>query len=250
MLFAGWRWIFGIMAAMAAVLLVWSGLRMQETLRPEFRQPVNFGAIAGNMATVLTTRESIGYILGMSATSAMFFTFLSSSQQLIGEKYGAGQAFPFIFAAMASTMAVANFSNSRIVMRFGTRRVSHAGLFVYLAIGVCQVAFAFGGGESLWQFSVLMAATMCVMGFVTANFGAIALQPFARTAGAAASVMTFLRMVIGSASGALVGLAYDGTTRPLAATMLLGALITLALVLFSERGRLFRRINPPASTSG
>ena len=36
-------------------------------------------------------------------------------------------------------------------------------------------------------------------------------------AGVAASVLTFLRMVIGSAGGALVGLAYDGTTRPLAA---------------------------------
>jgi MFS transporter, DHA1 family, multidrug resistance protein len=94
---------------------------------------------------------------------------------------------------------------------------------------------------------VLMGATMCLMGFITSNFGAIALQPFARTAGAAASVMTFLRMVIGSMAGAMIGLAYDGTARPLALTMLLGGLIALALVLFSERGRLFRRVTNPAT---
>ncbi len=247
LLVAGWRWIFGIMVVLSAGLLAWSWLRLGETLHPEFRQPIRFRAIAANMGQVITTRGSIGYILGMAATTAMFFSFLNSSQQLIAEHFGAGDAFPFVFGAMASVMMLSNFTNSRIVMRFGARRVSHAALLAYVAVAIGQVILAFGPHQTLLQFALLMAAAMCLSGFITANFAAIALQPFARTAGAAASVQTFLRMVIGASVGAAVGQAYDGTARPFALTMLASGVTALLLVLYSEKGKLFRRFNTPAS---
>jgi DHA1 family bicyclomycin/chloramphenicol resistance-like MFS transporter len=80
-----------------------------------------------------------------------------------------------------------------------------------------------------------------------ANFTSIALQPFAHIAGAAASVQMFLRSVMSALLGTAIGLAYDGSARPLALSLLCGGLLALALVLFSERGRLFRRLNPPGS---
>ena len=247
LLFAGWRWIFGIMATMSAVMLVWSALRLPETLDPAFRQPVRLSTIAANLRVIVTTRTSVGYVLALAATSAMFFNFLSTSQQLIAEHFGAGRSFPLVFASMAAMLAVANFTNSRLVMRFGARRVSHTALLTYICIGAAQVILAFSPHETLWQFAVLMGLTMCLTGFTSANFTAIALQPFARMAGAAASVLVFLRMVLGAMGGAAVGAAYDGTSRPLALTILLTGLIALVLVLWSERGRLFRRLTwPPA----
>ena len=84
------------------------------------------------------------------------------------------------------------------------------------------------------------------MGFIGANFTSIALQPFGEIAGAAASVQTFLRMVIASTLGALIGQAYDGSARPLALALLAAGSVTLLLVLYSEKGRLFRRIHWPA----
>ena len=90
-----------------------------------------------------------------------------------------------------------------------------------------------------------MTASMCMMSFIGANFQAISLQPFSRTAGAASSVMSFLRTVIGAVLGTLIGQAYDGTARPIMGAMLLCGAAALVLVLYSERGRLFRRVNPP-----
>jgi DHA1 family bicyclomycin/chloramphenicol resistance-like MFS transporter len=248
LLLAGWRWIFGFKAAMAALLLAWSFFRLEESLAPEFRQAIAPARIAANMREIVSNRASIGYILAMASTAAMFFNFLSSSQQLIAEHFGAGAMFPFIFALMAASLAISNFTNSRLVMRFGARRVSHAALLVYIGVGGLQVLSAFSPGQPLWQFAVLMGLTMCLTGFISANFSAIALQPFSRMAGAAASVLTFLRMVIGAIGGVLVGLAFDGTARPLALTIVIAGLMALALVLFSERGRLFRRLHyPPAA---
>jgi DHA1 family bicyclomycin/chloramphenicol resistance-like MFS transporter len=248
LLFAGWRWIFGIMALMAAMLLGWSFLRLEESLPREYRQPIAPSRILANMHEILTTRASIGYILAMSSTTAMFFNFLSSSQQLIAEHFGAGGQFPLIFGVMASMLALSNFTNSRLVMRFGARRVSHCALLIYLFIGVLHILSAFSPHQTLWQFGTLMGLTMCLTGFISANFSAIALQPFSRMAGIAASLLTFLRMVIGAIGGVLVGLAFDGTPRPLALTIVIAGTMALALVLWSERGVLFRRLNyPPAS---
>ena len=106
---------------------------------------------------------------------------------------------------------------------------------------------ASSGHETLWVFVPVMAVNLCVMGFIGSNFGSIALQPFARRAGAAASVQTFIRMVIASMLGALVGQSYDGTARPLAAAFLTAGVLAMGLVLYSEHGRLFRRLLPPGA---
>jgi len=241
LLFASWRWIFGVLAAFSAMLMIWSALRLPETMKREHRQAIAPKTIAVNMGRVFVTRSAIGYILATACTSSVLFGFINSAQQLIAERFGAHGAFGFVFGGIAMAMAVANFGNSRIVMKFGSQRVSHTALFIYLALGAAQLFFAWGGQEKLWQFMPLMMATFAVMGFMTANFTAIAIQPFARTAGAAASVHAFLRMVIGALLGAAIGQVYDGTARPLAAAMLLAGFCVLGLVLFSERGRLFSR---------
>lgn len=244
LMIASWRWIFGLMGAMGAVVLTWAWLRLPETLHADHRQPIRPRAIAGNMAMALSTRESLGYFLGAACVQAGLFGYINSAQQLVGEHFGAGTAFPAIFGGMALMMACTNFVNSRIVEKFGARRVSHSALLAYIVIASTHLFFAMRG-ESLWTFIVLMTLSMCMMSFIGANFQAISLQPFARIAGAAASVMAFVRMVLASTLGALIGQIYDGTARPILGAMALFGLITLLFVLFSEHGRLFRRVNPP-----
>lgn len=245
LLVAGWRWIFGIMGTMGALVFGWALLRLPETLHPDYRQAIRPRVILGNMGLALKERASLGYFLGAAFVQAALFGYINSAQQLVAEHLGAGTAFPFVFGGMALVMACSNFANSRIVERFGARRVSHAALLFFIAVSAVHLVVAMDGRETLWTFIPLMTAGMCMMSFIGANFQAISLQPFARIAGAAASVMSFVRMVIGSVLGALIGQVYDGTARPLLAAMAVCGTLGLGLVLYSERGRLFRRINPP-----
>lgn len=243
LLVADWRWIFGIMAALGAAVFGWAWLRLPETQHPEFRQRIEVGAIVGNMRIALTTRAAIGYVFGTALVQGALFGYINSSQQLVAEHFGAGEMFPVVFGAMALAMACANLTNSRIVERFGARRVSHTAMFGYIVTGALQLIFASGEHETIGQFIPLMTINLCLMGFITANFVSIALQPFARIAGAAASLQTFLRMVIGSTLGAVIGQAYDGSARPLALALLIAGVSCLLLVLYSEKGRLFRRLH-------
>ena len=239
LLVASWRWIFGMMVLLGGCVSLWVLLRLPETLSPQLRQPFRAATLLGSLTTVFTHRATSGYVIGMALLMGGVFGYINSTQQLVAEHFGAGKMFPLIFGGMALAMASTNFANARIVMRFGARAVSHCALLVYLAVSMMQLALALSGDETLWSFVPLMTLNMCLMGFLGSNFSAISLQPFARNAGAAASGQAFVRMLLASSLGALVGQAYDGTARPLAAMLLFSGFGALGLVLISERGQLF-----------
>ena len=241
-----WRWIFAAMAAAGVVMAIWVYTSLPETLHEDDRVPIRLSVIVRNMRHSVTLRETIGYTLGSALVFGGLFGFINSSQQLIGEAFNAGDLFPLIFAMCAGAMSIANWSNSRIVEKFGARRVSHAALFIFIAVAAAQLWFANQPDESLWTFVPLMAANMALLGFIGANFGSIAMEPFKHIAGAASSAQSFLRLTTGAGLGALIGFLYDGTARPLATALLITAVLSLVFVLFSEKGELFGEPRPQA----
>lgn len=245
MLVAGWRWIFALLGAVAAGAALWVWARLPETLDPLNRQRLDPRAIIGNMGRGLFHRGAVGYILATALTMGGVFGYVISAQQLLGEHFGAGEWFPLIFGATAAMMMVSNIVNSRIVQRFGARRVSHTGVFAFILVSAAQVWAAYRHPGELALFLPLMACNMGLLGFLGANFSSIAMQPFAHIAGAASGVQTFFRTFGAALIGMAIGQAFDGTARPFAISLLTTSVLALLLVSFSERGRLFRRLHPP-----
>jgi MFS transporter, DHA1 family, multidrug resistance protein len=245
LLFAGWRWIFVILSGLGVLAAVWTYLRLPESLHPEYRQDIHVPTILRNMRVALFCRPSIGYVLGTSLLIGAVFGYVNSAQQLIGEHFRAGEWFPVVFGGTAAMMVVSNLVNSRIVERFGARRVSHAGVLIFIGVSVVQVWAAYYRDGDLAWFLPLMSLNLMLLGFLGANFGSIAMQPFSHIAGAAASVQSFFRMFGAAIVGLIIGQAYDGTARPFALALLFGSVSALLLVMFSERGKLFRRLNAP-----
>jgi len=234
-----WRAIFGVMAVLGVAVGLWVHLRLPESLSDDNRQPIMPRTIARNMGRALVLPSVAGYVIGSALVFGALFGFINSSQQLITETFGAGDIFPLVFAICAGSMAFASWSNSRIVERFGARRVSHTALFGFIIVSACQLMFAFQPEESLWHFVPLMAINMALLGFIGSNFGAIAMNPFFSIAGAASSAHGFVRMTTAALLGGAIGYAFDGTARPLALALLASGLACLVLVLMSEKGRLF-----------
>ena len=247
LLFADWRAIFAAMAVQGVLVGAWVYFRLPESLTEENRQEIRPAVIAANMGRAVSMPSVIGYILGSSLVFGALFGFINSSQQLISETFGAPDIFPIVFGICAGSMALASWSNSRIVERFGARRVSHTALFAFIAVASLQVWFAFQPDETLWQFVPLMAINMMLLGFIGSNFGAIAMNPFFSIAGAASSMHGFVRMTTAAVLGGLIGYAFDGTARPLALALLASGIVCLLLVLFSEKGKLF---GPPDAELG
>lgn len=238
---ASWREIFYVLAGYAGIILVWAWFRLPETLTEENRQPISIRVISRNWVTVATNRLGMGYMLGAGIMMGGMFGFLNSAQQIFYDVFNAAEFFPIAFASVAGSMAIANFSNSRIVERFGARRVSHTALLFFICVSLLQLAASQLHPEPIWMFLVLVALNMGMVGFTGSNFGSIAMEPFGHIAGAAASFQSFARMALATLIGAMTGQRFDGTTQPLAEGFMVTGFLALGFILMAERGRLFTR---------
>ncbi len=243
--FASWRWIFLLLAAMALVIGAWVWRALPETLDPADVTPINVPALARSWRIIAGHRTAFAYMVGSALAFGANFGFLNSSQQIFAQTFGRADIFPYAFAAVAATLALASLSNSMLVLRFGARRVSQIALLTFIAVSGLQWLAA-GPGENMLLFLVLLAINFSMLGFIGSNFGSIAMQPFGHVAGAASSFQNSFRTLLSASVGAVIGAAFDGTTGPLAMGFVVCGIAALAFVLWGENGRLFTRPNPPA----
>lgn len=241
---ASWRWIFLLLCGMGAGMAAWLWLRLPETLAPADAMPIRPASLARTWWSVATHRRAIAYLLGSAIAMGANFGFLNSSQQIVGTTFGRADIFTYAFASVAAGIAIASYSNSRLVMRFGARRVSQTALLAFILLSAVQWVLALTG-ETLWMFLIVVGLNMSMIGFISANFSSIAMEPFGHVAGTASSFQNSARTLISALIGGSIGQMYDGTTVPLALGYLACGLVALVAVLWGERGRLFTRPNPP-----
>ena len=237
---APWRYIFIVCGVFAAFVCVWALLRLPETLHPEYRLTLNRSHIVNAVRLVLFNRSSLCYTLAMSVTFGGIMAYVGMVQQVFGEVFHRASLMPTMFALCATSMGAAAFLNSRIVERFGMRRISHTALLTYIGITGVHSAIAALGMEQLWIFVLFQSATMACIALSTSNFGAMAMEPVASVAGIGASLQGFMSTLGGALVGALIGWKFNGTALPLAAGSLGCGLASLLFVLLAEKGRLFK----------
>lgn len=238
---APWRWIFWTLAFLAVLVTGWMMVRMTETLRPENRLPIDARAIGKTIKRVITHRLAIGYMLASGVIMGGLVSFILSVQQIFFDIFDAARIFPLAFAAMAGCMGIGGLVNSRLVQRFGARRMSQTALVALIVISIVHLTVALTGVETIVTFVILQAITMLTVSFTASNFSSISMEPFAKGAGVASSFQAFLTTAISSALGAGVGAAFNGTTVPLSMGFLVFGIVALGIVAWAERGRLFTR---------
>lgn len=241
LLFAEWRWIFLVLAIMGLVMLVWVWMRLPETMNPDNAVPLQAGRLMREWGQIATHRSATPYMLASAMAQGGLFGYLNSGPQIFKDIFNAESFFPTAFAIVAITMAGTNYLNSRIVRRFGARRVSQTALFLYIFFAVLQVAAALVAPQSMVLFLFTLALNMSMIGLIGSNFGSIAMEPFGHVAGSASSFGSAVRTLVAAAVGGFIGYSYDHTSMPMAEGFLLCGIAALLLVLFAERGKLFTR---------
>jgi len=240
LLFGEWQWIFGMTALGTAIVIAWFAVRMPETLHPEDRRPLAPARLARGWWRTLTDRWSLGYTLASAALLGALYGYINSVQQIMFDTFHRPKLLVIVFAITAMTMALTNFMNARLVMRLGTRVISHTALLTQIALSAIHLVIALAGYETLGTFIVLQALTMGCFGLATSNFSAMAMENMGHIAGSASSVQGFIGVTGGALIGAVVGQAFRGTTVPLYVGFFGAGMVALAVILVTERGRLFR----------
>jgi DHA1 family bicyclomycin/chloramphenicol resistance-like MFS transporter len=235
---APWRWIFAALLIYAVIVAAWTFVRLPETLAPENRRAFAPGAITSGYAMVLRDRLMLGYMAASTFLTACLFGYITCSEQIFGEVFDLGAAFPLAFAAIAIAISIGTFSNSRIVMRFGMRRISTAAMLWFCAVALIHTLMAWAFGDSFCQFMALMALGFLVFGLMTSNFSALAMTNMGHIAGSASALFGAVTATFGAILGALIARAFDGTTTPFLIGLTIAALGIITSVFWTERGKL------------
>lgn len=249
LLVAPWHWIFYLLGGFSLFVGLWAWLRLPETLPLDARQPIHPRSIGNAVARTLTDRYSLGYTISGGLLYGALLGFLNSSQQIFQHSFHAPGFFAIGFALVAGGMACSALLNSRIVERLGMRVVSHSALLGMIALSLIRIPITLSGYETLWVFISLQAALMFLFGLVGSNFGTMAMEPMGTIAGTASSIQGFVSNLVGTVMGLIVGQSFAGSTLPLDLGFLLAGVGSLGIVLYIERGRLFRAHNAPPATA-
>jgi len=242
LLFGSWHAIFVSMLVMAIGVAVWFGRRMPETLHPEYRMPLSFARIGNGMKRCLQERATVGYSTAIGLMFGGLMAYISSSQQIFEtEVYALGSLFPLVFGLIAAVMGIASFVNIRLVRRLGMRRISHAGVCGHVAVslGLVILAYSYDGKPPLILFALGLAACQFLFSLTMPNFNTMAMEPLGEIAGTASSMIGFYTTIMGTIVGTVIGQAFNGTVLPLSVGFLVTGVLSLAIVIWTERGRLF-----------
>ena len=240
MLLVPWQWIFGLLSCTALLNLVWIKLRLPETLPPVRRQPISVQQTVLSYRRVLSTRVTFGYMLASGVIFGALFAFIAASEQIFTDVFHQHNTFVLWFAGIAGTLAVANFANSRIVERFGMRRISHSVLIAFIVLAVLNVVLMQVFGERLWVFYPLFCLTFGCFGMLGANFTAIAMEPQGEIAATASAAHGFASTTVASLFGFLVAGLFDGTVTPFLIGFVCLGIGSISIILVTEHGRLFQ----------
>lgn len=235
LLVSSWRGIFAMLGFVTLAVLVWFTVRQPETLPVERRRPLSVGPVLRALMEVVKTRQTLRYTVAAGLVFASLIAYLATAQQIFGELYQLGDAFPLFFAALAASLGVASIVNGRLVIRFGMTALSGIALrvSVIMSAAFLVVAFATGGHPPLWGFMAYMLVIFFCNGLLFGNFNALAMEPVGHIAGSAAAVIGSLTSLVSTAIGTPIGRAYDGTVIPLVGGLFA---MTLAALLVTTLG--------------
>lgn len=242
LLFAPWRAIFILLAVYATVMVVWPWIRLPETLHPDFRRSLNWTSMGSAILQTVREPQSRGYTLAMTVSFSALVAYISSIQQIVFDAFHEGRFIGLVFASIAAPMAVASWLNSRVVGRFGLRRVGHTGALAFMLITAVHASIALGGLESLTLFIVLQGLTMASFAFTSSNLGTLAMEHMAPIAGTASSIQGMTGTIGAAVIGFLIGQQFDGTPIPFAVGTAACAAGGFLMIVLTEPKRLFARI--------
>ncbi|MDY0397533.1 MAG: multidrug effflux MFS transporter [Desulfuromonas thiophila] len=230
LLYASWRWIFLVQAAIA--LLAWLGvLRMGETLQ----QPIQTGALetARIYLHLLRNRRYLVYALMVSTVVLPHFAYIAGSADIYINRLGLGeQAFSAYFAINALAFMSGSLLCTWLLPRHGAQRL--------LTLGFCGLLL---GGLVLWlrPFSgpAGVAASMAIvtlsMGLSRPPSNNLVLKQVDRYAGAASSLLIFIFFIFGAFAMWLISLDWPDKVAVIGQLATAAGSLTLGLWLWLKR---------------
>lgn len=241
MLLGPWENIYLFVGGLGLVVTLWAVFRMPETLAVKERRPLKISIIADGFKIIFSNRIALGYAMAGTFIFGMMFSFVNTAQQIYVGIFELGTLFPVAFAATAVLQAISSYINSRVVGKYGMRRIAHTGIVIFIISNCILLFIASIGPMSFWVFYSLICTNMFVFSWIASNTNTLSMQPLGKLAGTASGVFGTLQTIFGALLAYFISQMFDGTLVPVAFGFLAMGIGALVSILYAEQGKLFRK---------
>jgi drug resistance transporter, Bcr/CflA subfamily len=228
----GWRPIFWVITAFAALLLIGVLLFIRETLPRSSRHRGGFAQFGRTAGAILARRHFLGYATTLWFSFGAMFAYISASPFVIQRILGfSPTAFTVVFAINAAGLVSTGLLSAWLAGRVRVPNLATLGLAIQL-LGVAGIAtVAATNTTSAWLILPSLFLITTGMGFLLGNCTALAVSGIAAR-GTAMAILGCVQFLMAGLVAPLVGLAGEASIVPLAiVTVGCGAVAVVGLVL-------------------
>ncbi len=154
-----------------------------------------------------------------------FIGYLGASQQIFQGQFGVGEDFALYFGGLALLFGASSLANSKLVMKFGMRRICQWAMGTVVTVSALFLGLHFVVDVvTLPMFLVYAVPLFFMFGLMFGNTNAIAMEPMGDVAGMASAIIGCTSSILSITLGTIIGQMYDNTLVPIAGGfMVLGA---------------------------
>lgn len=189
-------------------------------------------SVMKNFYTVLKQPQFLTYTITGGFAAAAPFAYIAGSADVFMNLYGATpQEYGWIFAGIAALIIGTTQLNHVLLRKYTSQQVIKVNIIIQSVIGIILLLGTWLGWYDKTSLIILIGLFLAGHGLTNPNATALALAPFSKHTGSAASLGGSFRMAMGGVGSALVSAFYNGTAMPMIGVMtgsvLVGALFLL-----------------------
>ena len=216
--FTSWRGVFGVLAAIGAVLLL-ASLVLPETLPEHRRTAPRFRQILTFSRTLFSDPQFTGNALAVGFGTGALITYITSIPFIIEVAYHQSpQVFSVLFAVNALGLTAMAQLGSWLARRTDPVRITRMALAIMVTSGVAFCALTMTahatGHAPLEDLLVPLFGFVAALGMMRPNATALALERHQASAGTASAYLGSLQFTLGAVFAPLAGLGGQGATIP------------------------------------
>jgi DHA1 family bicyclomycin/chloramphenicol resistance-like MFS transporter len=214
--FFDWKAIFNANLIIGLLIVLWFWKRQPETLAPKNRIKFRPAIFITGTKEFLKHKDAIAFTLVSGFITGSFMVYLSTSQQIYQDQYQLGELFPYLFGSTAFSVGFATFTNSRLVIRFGSFNIAFYATVAYAAVSLLYVAlFHTGVNPSVHVLVAFFLLQFFAVGFLFGNLRSLAMEPLGHIAGIGAAINGFVSTVMAVPIARYIGSFVETSVLPL-----------------------------------
>ena len=234
--FYNWQAIFYFQLIFGAIVMIWFGIRQEETLKVENKKSFMITLFFEGVKELFKFKETLIFTIISAFITGAFMVYLSASQHIFETQYGMADEFPYIFAGLALTIGGATFLNGSLVMKLGMRKLVFFALIGYCTISLVYVVLFWSTpNPSITVLMIFMGLQFIAIGFMFGNTSAIAMEPIGHIAGIGAAIIGFFSTLLAVPIAMLIGQFVGDTVLPMFIGFSGCGIISLLLFLFTKK---------------